>query len=500
MRGAMGHCALAAVFALALAGCRAGPDYAAPAVPAAEGWSQQLPPGIDLGPVLEDQWWNSFNDPVLCELVERVRIQNFDLQEAEARIAESRAQFCGALGGLWPQVWQIDSYTSRQFGRGGTPFGPLPISSSPFDIWTIGLDAGWEIDVAGKQQRTIEAADAGYEASLARRDDLLVRLFGEVARTYIELRTAQQRVAVAEENVRLQRATLRLTEDRLRAGTVGPLDVAQARTQLSQTEATVPELIDQAKQAEIRLCVLQGEPPRSLHAQLQGMRPIPQPPPQIEIGLPLDLLRRRPDVRRAEREVAAHSAAIGIAEADLYPQLTLVGTFAPTANDLSAAFNWSSLYYSVGPSLRWNILNFGRVRSNIAAQQARWDQAVARYRQRVIRAGEEVESALSTLVRERQREQHLAAAAAAAADAVNFAQMQYREGAVGFQSVLDSERILVQVQDQHVATRGRVAAAAILLFKTLGGGWELAGGEFAAGQIPSSLVAPLEDLPAPLGP
>jgi outer membrane protein, multidrug efflux system len=483
-----------------LAGCVAGPDYAAPAVPAAEAWAQQLPPGVGAGPAVEDGWWNLFGDPVLCELVERVRLQNFDLQEAEARIAESRAALGGAQGGLWPQVWQIDSYTSRQFGRGGTPFGPLPVSTSPFSVWTTGLDTAWEIDLAGKQQRTIEAAGAGVEASVGSRDDLLVRLCGEVARTYIELRTAQERVAVAEENVRLQRATLQLTEERQRAGMVGPLDVAQARTQLAQTEATVPELIDQARQAENRLCVLQGEPPRSLQAELQGPRSIPLPPPQIEIGVPLDLLRRRPDVRRAEREVAAQSAAIGIAAADLYPQLTLTGTFAPTANNFSTAFNWSSLYYSVGPGLRWNILNFGRVRSNIAAQQARYEQAVARYRKAVVEAGGEVENALSSLLREREREQHLAAAATAARDAVRFAQMLYREGAVGFQSVLDSERILVQVQDQHVASRGRVAAAAVLLFKTLGGGWDPLGGEWIVGQLPGAQVGPPEMLPAPRDP
>jgi NodT family efflux transporter outer membrane factor (OMF) lipoprotein len=491
--------ACAALLALAAAsGCRAGPDYAAPAVPAAEMWSQEVPPEIVLGPAIDEQWWHSFADPVLSELVERVRMQNFALQEAEARIAESRAQYCVARGGLWPEVWQIDSYTSRRFGENGTQFGPLPIGGSPFEFWQIGFDAAWEIDVAGKRKRTVEAADANVEAAVARRDDLLVRLIGEVARTYIELRTAQERVAVTTENVRLQQATVGLTEDRMRAGAAGPLDVAQAKSQLGQTEAVVPELRNQVKMAENRLCVLQGEPPRSLEAQLQGQRPIPQPPAQIEIGLPLELLRRRPDVRRVEREVAAQSAAIGIAAADLYPQLTLVGTFAPTASNLPAVFDWSSLYYSVGPSVRWSILNFGRVKCNVAAQQARWEQTVANYRQTVIEATEEVENALSGLIRERERERHLAAATASAREAVQIAQMQYREGAVGFQSLLDSQRVLLEVQDQHVAARGRVAAAAILLFKTLGGGWELHGIGMDSVALPSTLVAPLEILPPAL--
>lgn len=488
------------LLAVVLIGCRAGPDYSPPDVPFSEAWSLTIPPDIGLAQAVDDQWWNSFGDPVLSDLVERVRVQNVSLQEAAARIAESRSQIALARGGLFPELIQIDSYTNRKFGRNGTQFGTFAFPSSPFDVWMYGLDAAWELDLAGKQKRTVEAANADFAASVARRDDLLVRLFGEVARTYVELRTAQERIAVAEENVRLQLATLRLTEDRMRAGAVGPLDVAQAKTQLSQTEAALPELINQAKLAENRLCVLQGEPPRSLESQLQGTRPIPQPPAQIGLGMPVDLLRRRPDVRRAEREVAVQCAAIGIAAADLYPQLSLAGTFTPIANNFSAVFDWSSLYYSVGPSVRWNILNFGRVRSNIAAQQARCDQAVAKYRQTVIQAEEEAESALSTLIRERERERHLAVAVAAARDAVQFAQMQYREGAVGFQSVLDSERVLVQVQDQHVATRGRVASAAILLFKTLGGGWELEGAEILPTQLPSKLVDPIESLPAPLAP
>jgi NodT family efflux transporter outer membrane factor (OMF) lipoprotein len=375
---------------------------------------------------------------------------------------------------LWPLVLQTDTLTRRQFGENGTPFGPVGLPTAPFTLWSLGFDAAWELDISGRLRRTVEAAGAEFEGSVEDRNAVLVRLLGEVARTYVELRTAQERLAAARENVRLQQETFRLTQERQRWGAAGPLEVSQAETQLAQTEAAIYQLEYDIKSAENRLCVLIGEPPRSLEPELAESTGIPRPPPQIAVGLPLDLLRRRPDVRRAEREVAAHCAQVGIAASDLYPQLSLTGTFTLDAGRLPTAFQGESLFYTLGPSVRWNVLNFGRVRGNVQAAQARLEQAVARYRQIVLQAAGEADSAIALLVQERKRQERLAAAVESARQAVRVAQQQYREGAVSFQSLLDAERILVQVQDQHVGSRGAEAAAAIALYKALGGGWEAA--------------------------
>jgi outer membrane protein, multidrug efflux system len=464
---------------LLAAGCKVGPDYVPPALPLVENWSAQYPSLAAPNEPPDSAWWEAFGDPVLSQLVEQVRAQNVSLQQAEARIAEARARRGIARGSLWPEATQYDALTRRQFSENGTPFGSVPFGIAPFDLWSIGFDASWEIDVAGRLRRAVEAADAELEGSVESRNDVFVRLLAEVARAYVEMRTAEERLAAANENARLQRETLLLTESRAHEGAVSPLEVSQARTQLLETEALIPELLNQIKLAEIRLGVLQGGPPHGPLAELQGSHTIPQPPPQIAVGLPVDLLRRRPDVRQAEREVAAQSARIGVAAADLYPRLALAGTFALEANNLSAAFAGDSFAYGAGPSVRWNILNFGRVRNNIAAQEARLEQTIAGYREAVLEAGAEVESSLSTLAREREREERLRLAVASAGDARHVAEIQYREGAVAFQSLLDTQRVLVRVQDEHAAARGRIAVAAVALYKALGGGWEVYPSSFA---------------------
>jgi NodT family efflux transporter outer membrane factor (OMF) lipoprotein len=476
---------------LAAAGCKVGPDYMTPSAPVAERWSVQYPPTLGEGQPVDALWWNSFQDPVLTDLVERVRYQNLSLQEANARIVEARARLGISRGDLWPVVFQTDNFTHQRFSENGTPFGGATgFNIPPFDLWSTGFDAAWEIDVAGKLRRGVEASAADFDASIENRNDVLVTLFGDIARAYVELRTAQERVRVAQKNRDLQKAIVVYLTDRVEVE--GPLRVAQAKTLLHQIEAAIPELENLAKIAENRICVLIGEPPRVLEVDLRGKGQIPLPPESIAVGMPIDLLRRRADVRRSERELAAQSARIGIATAEFYPQVSLTGTFALTANKFEDVFQWDSLQYSTGPGVRWNILNFGRLRNNVIAQEALFEQALARYRESVLLAGEEVENAMATLVLERERESYLSKATTEAAEAVRIARERNQQG-LDYLNLLDAQRTQAQVDDAYVATRGRVTLAAVALYKALGGGWEIQpqlimeGTEFA---IPDDFSAP----------
>ena len=485
--------AIVAVLVLLLAtgaSCRVGPEHCVPPAPTAAAWSHLGNPGLSEEPAIDVAWWTVFNDPVLDGIVARTATENFSLAAATERIAEARAQWGVARGGLFPQGDAIASYTRIDISDNATPFGTVA-NLPPFDLWLVGLEASWELDVFGRVRRTLEAATADIGVAAEERRALLVILLGDVATNYVQARTLQQQIQVARSNLELQAATLKLAQDRFGLGAVGELDVFQAESNLNRTQAAIPVLERELEITLNRLAVLQGVPPGQILPGFEEPRPVPDPPETIAVGLPINLLRERPDVRQAERALAAQAARIGIATADLYPRFSLDGTFTVDATEIEDWFTGESIAYRVGPSVVWNILNFGRLQSNIAVQEARWRQLAFEYSQTVLEASEEVENAISAYVHNREQAAELGEAVAAARRAAELAEFQYRRGATDFQRVLDAQRFLTELQDEYVRAEGQVVVSVIALYRALGGGWQTPTWTTAA--IPSAA----EELPVP---
>jgi NodT family efflux transporter outer membrane factor (OMF) lipoprotein len=347
------------------------------------------------------------------------------------------------------------------------------------DVYALGLDASWELDLWGRIRRAVEAADADLAATVEDARGVAVAVAAETAAAYVDLRELEYRLAIARNNVALQEQTLDLVRARFESGLVGERDVAQALTNVATTRARIPAFDAGARAAENRLAVLVGRAPGAL--DLSAAAPIPRPPDAVAVGVPADLLRRRPDVRRAERLLAAEVARIGVAEGELYPRLTLLGTLGVAAEVASDLGQHDSGTFSIGPSLRWNLFDAGRLRDRVRAQDARAAQALIAWEQTVLAALEEAENAMSAFVREQSRRDALIEAATQARRAVELARIQYREGLSDFQAVLDSERELAALEDQVAESDGAVAANLIGLYRALGGGFE--------GEVPAGAVA-----------
>ena len=341
-----------------------------------------------------------------------------------------------------------------------------------YDDWIVGFDASWELDVWGRLRRAVESADANVCAQIDNYDDVLVILQAEVAATYIQLRTVETRLALARENVTLQKNTLKIVDDRFNQGVVSELDVRQARSAVAATESLIPMLEESRRKLRNALCVLLGMPPHDLNLD-RGPRIIPQAPAEVVVGIPAELLRRRPDIRRAEQQAAAQCARIGIAVSELYPHFSISGNIALNAEYFSDLFRGDSLAGSIGPNFRWNILNYGRIRNNICVEDSRFRQLVLAYQQTVLQANQEVEDCIVAFLREKERVQFLAQSADETRKAVDLAILQYHEGIVDYQRVLDTERALVVQQEALAGSRGQVALNLVAVYKALGGGWEM---------------------------
>jgi NodT family efflux transporter outer membrane factor (OMF) lipoprotein len=378
----------------------------------------------------------------------------------------------------------------------------LAIADRAFWDYQLGFDAAWELDFWGRFRRGIEAAGAGYLATVAGYDEALVTVTAELARAYVLLRTFQERLAVARRNVDVQRETLRMADIRFRNGLVPELDVTQARALLRDTEALLPLLETGVLESRHAISTLLGRPPddlndllgtRALDAVASAITPgktiIPSPPPDIAVGAPVDLLRRRPDVRRAELEAAAQSARIGLAKADLYPRFALIGSIGLASSDnggllsgnaeLGDLFDSASITYKVGPVFSWPILNYGRLRNSVRIQDARFQQLVIAYKNTVLDAAREVEDALAAYLLSQVRSRHLGDSVESAKRSVELALAQYRAGLVTYQRVLDTQLFLVRQEDRLAETRGSVALNLIATYKALGGGWEIRQGRRA---------------------
>jgi multidrug efflux system outer membrane protein len=473
-KSGLGRFLLSAILAHALlSGCKVGPDYTPPEAEMPDAWHQELTKGLAVGEANLQTWWTLLGDPVLDTLVQRAAQGNLDLQTAFARIVGARAALGVASGEKYPVIDAGGTAERFRFTEETTPFLPRGQNSKD-NFFQTGLDASWEIDIFGRIRRSVESADATLEASVEAYRDVLVLLYADVAINYVEARALQERIRLAQANIEAQRATLQLVQDRFNAQLVGELDIRQAELNLANTESALPTLRILLTQTIHRLGVLLGERPSALHPTLSDRVPIPGTPPDIAVGLPADLLRQRPDIRQAERQLAAQTALIGVATADLYPRFSISGTLALESNQIGNLYDASSSYaFGIGPSFRWNLFSGGRVRGNIRVEDARTEQALVAYEQTLLLALEDVENAMVAYVQEIDRRDVLTRSVDAAAKSVELVQTRYREGLTDFQNVLDTQRSLFQQQDQRAASQGQVTQNVIRIYKALGGGWSI---------------------------
>ncbi len=455
--------------------CAVGPDYQKPEYPVPDLWQIQLVDGLADGETPLATWWKTFNDPILDSLMERAVAGNLDLKEAFGRIKEARAIRGIVTGQRWPDVNADGEVTRRRnsedFFTVGTENDSKNSDSYSDTVRGGNVNANWEVDLWGRISRSIASANADLDASIEDYRDVLVILYAEIAANYTELRTLQERIRVVEFNVETQRGTLGITEARFKAEITSELDVRQAELNLARTESRIPALRQLAAQAVHRLGVLIGGFPGQLYAELTPPKPIPQPPPEVLMGVPADAMRQRPDVRAAERRLAAQTERIGIATADLYPTFFLLGDFGYLGlrNDL---WDGSRKSYSFGPTVRWNIFDGGRVRNRINAEDARTEQALARYENTILKALEDVENAAVAYTEELQRRDSLLRSVVAAEKSVELFMTRYKTGLTDFQNVLDMERSLAEQADRYVDSVGLATQDLILIYRALGGGWD----------------------------
>ena len=473
-------------------GFKVGPNYCKPAASVADHWIDVDEPALNVGPVDDAAWWRTFNDPILDQLVATAYRQNLSLRVAGLRIIEARAQRAIAAGNLFPQGQQaFGDYTRTEVSQNSRIGG---IFAQPYSTWNLGASLAWELDFWGRFRRAIEAADANLDASVENYDDVLVLLVADVARNYTDVRIAEQRLAYAQQHIEVQQGSLPLAEERFRNGVVTRLDVTQGLSHLAQTAASIRPLESSRRQAVNRLCILLGMPPQDLDQMLNGQRGIPSAPPQVAVGIPAELLRRRPDVRRAEREVAAQSAMIGVATSELYPHFTINGTMYFDAMSFEDLFDANSFAGTIGPAFRWDILNYGRLANNIHVQESRFQQLAVQYQNVVLQANAEAENAIVSFLKSQQQVRSLAQSADAARESVELVSSQYREGRVDFNRVFNVQQFLTQQEDQLAIAEGSVAQNLIQLYRALGGGWQIRLGNNAPQPLPA---AGPQEAPAP---
>jgi NodT family efflux transporter outer membrane factor (OMF) lipoprotein len=464
------------------AGCSVGPNYKRPEVSTPPAWKEAQQSGIDAAGTDLARWWTAFNDPLLDSLVERAVRSNLDLRVAEARIREARASRVVVAAGAWPTLGTSLSYARNRSSQNAFAISPQGGSqgqnSSPQggsldqNFYTAGFDTSWEIDIFGGVRRSVEAADASIEATVDDRRDVLVTLLGDVARNYIDLRGLQKRLAVARANLKAQQDTLDLTRVRFQAGLASDLDVAQAEAQANSTAAQIPVLQSSLKGAAYGLDLLLGLEPGALANELSQDAAIPSLPPKVLVGLPSELLRRRPDLRRAERQLAAATAQVGSAMADLFPKFSLTGVGGLRSISASDWFAGQSRFWNIGPTISWPIFDAGRIRANIEVRNAQQEQALTQYEKTVLAAFGDVETSLVNYAQEQERYRSLTAALAADRRAVEMANELYVRGLNSFLNVLDAQRSLYAAENDLAQSEAAMAANLVALYKALGGGWQ----------------------------
>jgi multidrug efflux system outer membrane protein len=461
--------ALGALGNLLLSGCMVGPNYKRPDVAMHSAW---MPPATTQSSVVDESappadWWATLNDSELNSLVQRASGGNLSVRIAKSRIAEARAERSIAAGGLLPSVGAGGSYS---FNRANGPL--FPAVTNDYQFYASGFDAVWEADIFGGIRRSVEAAQDDLESEHDAERGEVVSVIAEVARNYVELRAAQQRIIIAKANIQTQSETLDLAKRLNAAGIVGNLDVTRAQAELDQTRSQVSVLDIQEMASIHQLGILLGESPEALRAELETSGLIPSPPRRVPIGLPSQLLRRRPDVRQVERQLAAATARIGVAEADLYPKVTLTGDFGVGAEDFGRLFNWSSRFVGVGPGVRWQLFEGGRIVANIDAHKAIRQELLDQYKLTILTALRETADALISFNRYQEQFDLLTRSVESTRESVRIARDRYAGGTIDYQNLLDTERSLLRAQDAATVSQGDITLNLISLYKAIGGGWE----------------------------
>ncbi len=471
--------ALAGVLLPSLAGCAVGPNFAPPAAPVADKYLEARNRSIGTDHQDYRDWWKAFHDPVLNRLVEIAYDQNLTLLSAGTRVLQARAQLGVAVGDFYPQQQQGVGLTTYTRPSHADAAANPQLELNNFWQSQLGLKAAWELDLWGKFRRGVESADAAYLSSIATYDNVLVTLLGDVAKTYIGIRTLEKQIAIARENIVRQKQALQIAQDRFHGGTSTKLDVYQAENVLGQTEASVPQLTVQLQQGANALRVLLGMTPEPLGPLLaRSTGRIPVAPAKIFVGIPTDLLRRRPDVRAAELAAAAQSAQIGVAQSDLYPAISLTGRIGGSASTINCAklvsiFTPAGLAYSFGPSFQWNILNYGQITNNVRLQDATLQQYLVDYQNTVLKAQQDVENGISTYLQSKLAVEALRRSVAAANGALGISLLVYQQGTRDYTSVLTSEQNLLQAQNDLVMAEGNVPLGVTMVYEALGGGWQI---------------------------
>lgn len=451
-------------------GFKVGPSYLKPDAPVKPEWIDAADKRVASEPSDMSHWWSMFNDPVLNGLVDEVAQQNLTLREAGFRVLQARAQRNIAVGNLFPQSQTMDGgYSRNELSKrnANTSFIPQRFYSQH----QVGFNLSWELDFWGRFRRSVESAEATLDASVEDFDAVLVTLQGDVAEAYVQYRTIEKQLRLVRENVKLQQQTLELTQARAKAGLTTELDLAQAQSNVSQTRALIPQFEAEQRIVANQLCVLLGIPPVDLDTKL-GKGVIPVAPERIAVGIPADLLSRRPDVRRAERQAASQCAQIGVATAELFPRIMINGTIGTSAASFGDLLHDQSMFGNVGPAFSWKILNYGRLKNNVLLQDARFQELVAAYQQSVLKAEQEAENGLVRFLKAQQRSDELEVSVQASEKAVRIALTQYKGGLVDFNRIALLQLNLVQQQDLLAQAQGNIAIGLIDLFRALGGGWE----------------------------
>lgn len=455
-----------------------GPDYKEPNLPVGNKWqgaSTNKNADLNSAPPKTASWWKAFNDPTLTSLIEQGYRNNINTQIAGVRVLQSRALLAQSVGEQYPQT-QVMQGDYTHYSIGGNQFrGILPPS---FETASMGMSASWEIDFWGKYRRAVLSKNASFLSSLAAYDNALVSLTADIAATYTNVRTQETLIRVTNANIRLQAESLKIARSRYNAGQTSLLDVEQAKTSLAQTQASLPGIVSKLRQQKDKLAVLLGLTPLAIDECLNGSKPIPKPSSKIEVGIPREVLDRRPDIHQARLEAIAQSNAIGATKANLFPAFSLSGTFNFSSSNIGSSsvgnlFNWSNRNVTAGPSFVWPILNYGQITNAVRVQDALFQEKLLNYINTVLQAQQEVQDNITQYNQAKKARNTLARANRSAMSAVHIALVRYKEGETNYTTVLDAEREQLQVQTSLTNARGDIALAMIGLYRALGGGWQI---------------------------
>ena len=466
---------------LLLSSCTVGPDYVRPPTETAAQWSEAKDQRLKTTPTNDQDWWKTFNDPILNQLIDHALLENLTIRVAGLRVLEARAQLGFSIGNFYPQMQQVTG-SLAQVNLSHRASSAAYSNIFDYAQAQLGFTASWEIDFWGKFRRAIESADAGLQAAGADYNNALVSLIADAARAYITIRTLEKRLSIARQNVDTQKESLYIAKARYNGGTTSERDVEQARTVLANTQASIPTLEIGLRQQQNALSVLLGMPPSNMSDFLTGTAKIPAPPAQVAVGIPAELLRRRPAVRHAELLAVAQSANIGVTQATLYPAFSLTGTFGLLSTDvgsfsLSDMFLLKSHTANFGPSLQWNIFNYGQITNQVRVQDARLQELLVSYQNTVLTAQREVEDNLVAFLRSQERAQSLGESTAAAQRSLALATLQYRQGITDFTTVLTAQQALLSEQDSLATTLGDISNNLVGVYRALGGGWQIREGK-----------------------